>query len=63
MRGNPCVRFNNLPVLLVIANRLWAGKETFLEDTGVAALIECDNPQLLVGILLDNAKGIVVGVE
>lgn len=54
---------NILPVLLVVACGLRAGKETLLEDTGVTALIESDNSQLLVGIFLDDANGVLVGVE
>ena len=50
-------------MLLVVACGLRAGKETLLEDTRVTALIESDNSQLLVGIFLDNAKGVLVGVE
>ena len=54
---------NNPPLFLVVTSRLRARKETLLEDTRVATLIESDNAQLLVGILLDYAEGIVVCVE
>ena len=51
------------PVLLVVIGRLRARKETLLENTRIATLVKGNNPQLLVSVFLDNAKGIVVGVE
>lgn len=50
-------------MFLVVISRLWARKETLFEDPWVATLIEGDNSQLLVSILLDYAKGIIVGVK
>lgn len=52
-----------VPVLLVIVDVLGARQECLLEDTGVSRLVEGGDTKLLVGILLDDAKGIVVGVE
>jgi hypothetical protein len=50
-------------VLLVIVDVLGAGKEGLLEDSGVPRLVEGGDAKLLVSVLLDDAEGIVVGVE
>jgi hypothetical protein len=52
-----------VPVLLVVVRGARAGEESLLEDTRVARLVESRDPQLLVRVLLDNAKRVVVGVE
>lgn len=52
-----------VPVLLVVFPGLGAGKESLLVDTGVAGLVEGGDAELLVGVFLDDAEGIVVGVE
>ena len=50
-------------MLLVIVRALGAREESLLEDTGVAALVERGDAQLLVRVLLDDAQGIVMSVE
>jgi len=52
-----------VPVLLVVIGLLWAGEEGLLVDPGIPRLVESRDAELLVGILLDNAESIFVGVE
>ena len=52
-----------VPVLLVIVCGLRCRQERLLEDTRVPRLIERGDPELLVGILLDDAKRVLVSVK
>ena len=52
-----------VPVLLVVVSTMGARKKGFLEDSWIPGLIEGGDAKLLVGILLDNSEGILVGVE
>lgn len=52
-----------VPVLLVVVSTIGAWKKSFLEDSWISGLIEGSDAKLLVGILLDNSEGILVGVE
>ena len=52
-----------VPVALVIVGAFRAWKEGLLVDTGVTRLVERGNADLLVGVLLDDAESIVMGVE
>lgn len=52
-----------VPVLLVGAGARRTRKESLLEDTGVARLVEGGNAKLLVRVLLDDAESVLVGVE
>lgn len=52
-----------IPVLLVIIGTLGAGKEGFLENPGVARLIEGGDAELLVCVFLDDTEGVLVCVE
>ena len=52
-----------IPVLLVVICTFWTGKECLLEDTGIARLIECGDAELLVSVFLDDAEGVIVGIE
>ena len=52
-----------IPVALVVVSAFRARKEGLLVDTGVTRLVERGNADLLVGVLLDDAEGVVVGVE
>ena len=50
-------------MLHVIICRMWAREEGLLEDTGITRLVEGCDAQLLVGVLLNDAKSIVVGIK
>ena len=52
-----------VPVLLVVIGTFWARKKSFLVDTRIARLIESGDANLLVGVLLDDTEGIVMGIE
>ena len=52
-----------VPVLLIVIGTVWAREESFLEDSRVSRLVEGCNAELLIGILLDDSEGILVGVE
>lgn len=52
-----------IPVFLVIICTLGARKEGFLVDSRVARLVKGSDSELLVGILLDDAKSILVCIE
>ena len=50
-------------MLLVVFGTPWAREESFFIDTRVARLIEGGDADLLIGVLFDDAQGIVVSVE
>jgi hypothetical protein len=52
-----------IPVLLVIVSPLRARQQCLLVDTWVSRLIEGRDAELLVGVFLDDAKGVFVCVE
>ena len=52
-----------IPVFLVVVGAFGAREESFLVDTRIARLVKSGDADLLVGVFLDNAEGIVVGVE
>ena len=52
-----------IPILLVIIGGLWTGEQGLLEDARVPRLIEGGDAKLLVGVLLDDAKRVLVCVE
>ena len=75
-RGNQLVQYTRMvqcivqitmtgrvPVLLVIVCGFRRRQERLLEDTWVPRLIERGDSELLVGILLDDAKCVLVSVE
>ena len=52
-----------VPVLLVVIGTTGAWEKSLLEDPGVSGLVEGSDAKLLVGILLDDSEGILMGVE
>ena len=52
-----------VPVLLVIISTLWAREEGLFVDAGVPGLIEGCDPDLLVSVFLNDAKGVLVSIE
>ena len=52
-----------VPLGLVVRRGARKREESLLVDTGVARLVEGGNAELLVSVLLDDAKGVVMGVE
>ena len=50
-------------MLLVVISTLWAGKESLLVDTGIPRLVKGCDPDLLVSVFLNDAKGILVSIE
>ena len=52
-----------VPVLLVVIGTTGACEESLLEDSWVSGLVEGSDTKLLVGILLYDSEGILVGVE
>jgi len=50
-------------MLLVIISTLGAGQQRLLVDTRVPRLVECGDADLLIGVLLNDAEGVFVGVE
>ena len=52
-----------VPVLLVVIGTTGAWEESFLEDSWIPGLVEGGDTKLLIGILLDDPEGILVGVE
>ena len=52
-----------VPVLLVVIGTMGAWEESLLEDSWISGLVESGDTKLLVGILLDDSEGILMGVE
>ena len=52
-----------VPVLLVVIGTMRAREKSLLEDSRVSGLVEGGDAKLLVGILLNDSEGILVGVE
>lgn len=52
-----------IPVFLVVVSAFGAREESFLVDARIARLVESGDADLLVGVFLDNAEGVVVSVE
>ncbi len=52
-----------VPVFLIVICRLGRGKKGLLEDARVPRLIERSDPELLIGVLLDDANCILVRVK
>lgn len=52
-----------VPVLLVVISSMGAWKESFFEDSRIPGLVEGRDTKLLVGILLDDSEGVLMGVE
>jgi hypothetical protein len=52
-----------IPVGLVIIGTLGARKKGLFIDTRIAGLVEGGDAQLLVSIFLDDAKGVLMGIE
>ena len=52
-----------VPVLFVIICRLRRWEKRLLVDTWVPRLVECSDSELLICVLLDDAKCVLVCVE
>src|SRR6266852_1576061 len=52
-----------IPVLLIVVCRLRRGKKRLFEDTRVSRLIERGDPELLICVLLDDAKCVLMRVK
>lgn len=52
-----------IPLALVAGGRARNGQEAFAPNTGVARLVEGEDLDIVVGVFLDDALGIVVRVE
>jgi len=52
-----------VPVLFVVVGTMGRWEESFLENSWVSRLVEGGNTKLLIGILLDDPEGILMGVE
>jgi hypothetical protein len=52
-----------VPVLLVVICTIGGWEKSLLEDPWVSGLVEGGDAKLLVGILLDDSEGVLVGVE